>query len=215
MQFQLFHHVAVERGGGAGDLLALQHVKRLVQQNAVEVEADAAVIGAAQGEARVEIVVGTDAGQALDGTQRVVGEHAGEVLGVVAAEHEGGRAVLARRFEGTGLHLHGVGLVEGLGAEDDFEVLGLAGVQVKGLLEKVVADGGDVEHVVAWRHTGDAKAAGGIRGGAIGGAHELHHYVRERFAAARVHDGAAHFGDRLGAQYGSSQQQQSDLFHWG
>jgi hypothetical protein len=61
----------------------------------------------------------------------------------------------------------------------------------------------------------DAKAAGGICGCAVRCAHQLHHHVRERFAAARVHNGAAHFGDGLGAQYGNSEKQQSDLFHWG
>jgi hypothetical protein len=117
-------------------------MKRRVQQNPIQVEPDAAEIRAAHGEGGVEIVVRTDAGQPLDGAQRIVGEYAGEVLGVVAAEHESGRAILARRFEGAGLHLHGIGLAEGLGTENHFKVLGLARVQMNGLLQQVVADGG-------------------------------------------------------------------------
>ena len=151
VEFELFHHVAVEGGGGAGDLLALQHVERRVQQDAVQIQADAAEIGAAQGEARVEIVVGADAGKALHGAQRIVGQDAGEILGVVAGQHQSGGAVLARRFEGAGLDFDGVGLAEGFGAEDDLEFLGLAGIQVEGLLHQVIADGGDVEDVIAGR----------------------------------------------------------------
>ena len=188
-------------------------MKRRVQQNPIQVEPNAAEIRAAHGKAGVEIVVRTDAGQPLDGTQRIVGEYAGEVLGVVAAQHESGWAILARRFEGAGLHLHGVGLVECLGAENHFEVLGLARVQMKGLLQQVVANRGNVQHVIARRHPGNAEAAGGIGSGAVGSSHQLHHHARERFATPRVHHGAAHFGSRLGVQY-ASQQQQSGLFHW-
>ena len=214
VQFQLFHHVAVESGGGAGDLLALQHVKRRVQQNAIQVEADAAEIRPAHGEAGVEIVVRADAGQPLDRAQRIVGQHAGEVLGVVAAQHEGRRAILARRLEGTGLHLHGVGLVEGLGTENHFKVLGLSRVQVDGFLQQVVADGENAQHVIARRDAGDAKSAGGIGSGAVGASHQLHDHAGERLAATRVHDGAAHLGGRLGVQGGSRQQQEEDPLHW-
>ena len=90
------------------------------------------VVGAAQGEARVEIVVGRDAGQALDGAQRVVGQHAGQVLGVVAGQDQRAGAVGVRGFERALLGLDGVGLVKGVGAEDDFEFHRDAGIQVKG-----------------------------------------------------------------------------------
>ena len=48
LQFQFLHHVAVEGGARAGDVLALEHVKRHVQQYSVEIQADTAVIGSAQ-----------------------------------------------------------------------------------------------------------------------------------------------------------------------
>src|SRR5579863_7258066 len=48
-QFHLLHHVGIERGArSAGAVVSFQHVKRLAKQDAVEVEADAAVVGAAQ-----------------------------------------------------------------------------------------------------------------------------------------------------------------------
>src|ERR1035441_1220224 len=135
-------------------------MKWRVQQHAIQVEPDAAEIRAAHGEASVEIVVRADAGQSLDRAQRIVGQYAGQILGVVAAQHERRRAILARRFERAGLYLHGVGLAEGLRAENHLEVLGLTRVQMKGLLQQVVANRGNVQHVVARRDPGNAEAAG-------------------------------------------------------
>src|ERR1700733_11695503 len=47
-QFHGFHHVAIERGAAGGEILALDSMKGLVQQYAVEVETDLAEIGAAK-----------------------------------------------------------------------------------------------------------------------------------------------------------------------
>ncbi len=197
VQLEFLHHVAVEGRAGAAEGLPLEHVKGRVQQDAVEVQADAAVIGAAKGEARVEIVVGADAGEALHGAQRVVGQHAGEVLGVVAGQDQRVGAILARGFEGSGLHHHGLGAAESFGAEDDFEFLDIAGVQMEGTRHQVVADRRDVEHVIARRDGGDAEMAGVVGGNAIRAAGELDHHVGERFAAVRVHNRAADLAGRL------------------
>ena len=51
----------------------------------------------------------------------------------------------------------------------------------------MVADGGDVEDVIAGGDAGDAEAARGIGGGAVGAADQLDHDIGERFAAAGVH----------------------------
>ena len=50
-----------------------------MEEDAVEVDADAVEGGGAEGELGGEIVVGGDAGEALDGAERVVGKDAGEV----------------------------------------------------------------------------------------------------------------------------------------
>ena len=179
------------------EVLPFEHVKRRVQQDAVEVQADAAVIGPAKGEARVEIVVGADAREALHRAQRVVGQHAGQVLGVVAGQDQRVGAILARGFEGSGLHHHGLGAAESFRAEDDFEFLDIAGVQMEGTLHQVVADRRDVEHVIARRDGGDAEMAGIVGGNPIRAADELDDHAGERLAAVRVHNRAADLAGRL------------------
>jgi hypothetical protein len=141
-------------------------VEGSVQQHVVQVEADAAEVGAAQLEARVEIVVGTDAGQAF-WTARS-GSSARAEAGFLASLPPGTTCwgCPYARFRKAGLHFHGIGAAEGLGAEDHLEIPGLAGVQVKGLLDQVVANGGDVESVIAGSNAGDTEAACGIRGNA-------------------------------------------------
>jgi hypothetical protein len=96
-----------------------------------------------------------------------------------------------------GGHLHGVGLAERIGAEDDVEILGLARIQVERLLDEAVADGGDVERVIAGGHRRNAEMAGAVGGGAIGAAHQLNGDARKRLPAAGVYHRAADFAGRL------------------
>ena len=129
--------------------------------------------------------------------QRVVGEHAGEVLGIVAGQNQRGGAIPARGFEGPGLHHHGFGAAERLGAEDDFELFDIAGVQMEGALHQVVAHRGDVEHVIARRDGCDVEMAGIVGGDPIRATDELDHHVGEGFAAVGVHHRAADLAGRL------------------
>ena len=170
-------------------------MERLVQQHPVGIEADAAVIGPAQREAGVEIVVGSDAGKTLDGAQRVVGQHAGQVLDIVAGQNQGAGTVWAARFEWARLGFHSVRLVERVGTEDDLEIHLAAGLQMKGFGHQVVSHGGDVEDVVAWRHAGEAELAVAAGGGAIGSAAEQDFHAGQRLTAAGIHHRA---GDLAG-----------------
>ena len=214
VQFQLLHHVAVEGRGGAGIGRTLDSVEGIVEQDAVEVEADAAVIGATQGEAGVVVVIRSDPGQALHGAQRIVGKDAGQVLGVIAGEFQRGGAVLARGVERPGAHIDRIGLAERVGAEDDVEVLGLAGIQVEGLGDEPVAHCGDVEDIVARIDRGDGEAAGGVRSGPVGAAHQLDGDVRKRLTAARVYYGAADHA-RLLSKRREDQEQEGRRTHEG
>ena len=99
MQFHHVHHVTVEGSASAAEVLALNHVERLVQEDAVRVQANAAEIGAPQGKTGVEVVIGGDTGKALYGAQRVIGQHACQILGVGSGEHQGTRAIGPRGFE--------------------------------------------------------------------------------------------------------------------
>jgi hypothetical protein len=168
-----------------------------VEQDVIEVQADAVVVGAAEGEAGVEIVVGGDAGEALHGAEGVVCEDAAEILDVVAGHDEGGGAIGAGGFEWVGFGLHGVGLAEGIGSEDDFEFLGFGGGQVEGLVGQVVADGGNVQEIIAGRDIGNLEGAFGIGHGAVGATGKLHLNVGESFTAAGIDDGAADRGGSL------------------
>ena len=94
-----------------------------------------------------------------------------------------------------------------------------SGVEVKRALDEVIADGGNVERVIAGRDGGDAKVAGGIRGGAEGGAGKLDDDVGEGFAAAGVDYDAAglccSWGWLLGGQDERSQEQERQGYHCG
>ena len=57
-----------------------------MEEDAVEVDADAVEGGGAERELGGEVVVGGDAGEALDGAERVVGKDAGEVAEFGAGE---------------------------------------------------------------------------------------------------------------------------------
>ena len=89
VQGHVVGHIAVEDGQRAVAGLAIGRVERRMQQHAVQIQADAIERRAAQRELRVEVVVGGDAGQALDGSQRVVGQHAGQVLAFLALQRDG------------------------------------------------------------------------------------------------------------------------------
>lgn len=108
-----------------------------MEEDAVEVDADAVEGGGSEGELGGEVVVGGDAGKALDGAERVVGEDAGEI-----AELGAGEVQVGLGGEGAGLDLDGFGAAEGFGDEADFEVCGFGG-ELEG--ELAVADAGDFE----------------------------------------------------------------------
>ena len=81
------------------------------------------IIRAAQGEAGIKVVVGGHPRQGLHSAQRVVRQHARQVLGVAAGEGELRRAVGANGFERARRDLDGLRVAQRGGAEDDFEFL--------------------------------------------------------------------------------------------
>ena len=111
-----------------------------VKQNVVQIEANSAVIGSADGEACVEVVIGRDAGEGLDGSKRIVGKDAAEVFDVGAGEREGVGAVLTGRLEWARGDLNLVGAAQVIGAENDLEGLGFPRVQVKLTLYGMIAN---------------------------------------------------------------------------
>ncbi len=127
-----------------------------MEEDAVEIDADAVEGGRAEGELCREIVVGGDAGEALDGAERVVGKDAGEIT-----EFGAGEVQVGLGGEGASLDLDGFGAAEGVGDEADFEVGGFRG-ELDG--ELAVADAGDFQ--VACRGVEFETAFGG--GGSLG-----------------------------------------------
>ena len=127
VQLEILDHVAVERSEGSKRAPAFDRVEWHVEKDIVQVHANPAVVGTAQGEARVVVIVRTDTREALNGAERIVCQDACEVFGVVAGQHEGGGTVLGRDVKGRRLHLYRIRLAEGIGAEGNLEILGFPG----------------------------------------------------------------------------------------
>jgi hypothetical protein len=197
MQFEILYHVAVERSQGSKRAHAFDRVERHVEKDTVQVHANPAVVGTAQGEARVIVIVRTDTWEALNGAERIVCQYACEVFGVVAGQHEGGGTVLGRDVEGRRLHLYRIRLAEGIGAEGNLEILGFTGIQVKRLLDKPVSNSGNVQDVVACCNGGDLELSRGVRRRPTRAAHELNHDIGEHLATTCIDHRATNFARHL------------------
>jgi len=135
---------------------AFEHVKRRVQQDAVEVQADAAVIGPRRekraSKSLLELTPGRPCTAAAGRRpERWPGSWRRCRPGPAWLGYPGAR------FRRVRLNHHGLGAAESFRAEDDFEFLDVAGVQMEGTLHQVVADGRDVEHIIPWRDGGMKK----------------------------------------------------------
>ena len=126
VKFELLNHVAVEGRARTCDVLALQHVKALVEKYVVKIQTDSAVIGAAHGKTSVEIIVGGDAGKALHGAQGIVCKNAGEIADVISRQHKTRRAVFAGSIVRAGGYVNRVGPAQIIGAQNDLEFLRLS-----------------------------------------------------------------------------------------
>jgi hypothetical protein len=124
VEFDLFEHVAAEEGERTGAGFALDGVEGGVEDDAIEVDAEAVEGGGAEGDLGGEVVVGGDAGKALDGAEGVIGEDAGEVAKLASGEVDGGSGFGA---EGAGGDVDGVGTAEGIGDEADLQFGGFGG----------------------------------------------------------------------------------------
>ena len=88
---------------------ALHGMKRRMKENAVKVDADAVEAGFANGRLGAEIVAGRHARHALNGAERVIGQHAGEIAQFAAGQTGGQIPIGGKRAGG---HLDAVRLAE-------------------------------------------------------------------------------------------------------
>ena len=217
VQFQFLHHVAVEGGAGAG-VCAPSMVWNGMCSSTPSKYRPMRLKSAPRSEKRaskssLELTPGRLCTARSGSSASTLARFLASLPASTRVEGPSWRAV----SNGPAVTSTRVGLAERIGAENDFEVLGLAGIQVERLLDQAVADGGDVEHVVARRDGRNAEMAGGVGGGAIGAAHQLNVDVGERLPAAGVHHRAADFAGRLricghGGQ-GQAKPRQPDPMH--
>ncbi len=118
----------VESSARTCDVLTLQHVKWLMKEDVIEIEADSAIVGATQRKTGIEIIVGGDAGNRLYRAERIVGENAGEILNVVSGEHKTGRAVITGGLERARGDIYRIGAGQIVRTHYNFEILRLPGL---------------------------------------------------------------------------------------
>jgi len=170
-----------------------------MHEDIVEVEADAAVISSANGEAAVVIVVGYDAGHRLDGAQRIVRDHAGQVLGLGGSERQLRRALLAHGVEGRRLDHDGFGLAERIGAKADFEFLHVAAGEGERLLDHAVADGRNAQYVITGGHGRELEPALVVGNGGRDAGGKLDIDLRQGLASDGIFHYTAYGAGRLSA----------------
>ena len=147
----------------------------MVDQDAVEVDADVREACAADGEVGVEVLVGGDGRQEGKGAKGIVGEDGGEVLLFVAVEGVLAGGVGDGGVEGAGGDgdlLFGLeGVAQSVLTEVDVEFEGGVGDDVDATFEQAITDGGDAEFDGAGRDCREGEAAvvvGGRSGGCAG-----------------------------------------------